>query len=410
MNRRQFTAAVLVAAPAAALVGCSSGAGGASGPAEIVFADWQWLEPGRGDRLWDAMNEFTKVNDQVTLKQESSTRADYEKKMQTEIGAGGGPDLLIVPQGLLYQMQSANLLLPLEGVEDDSLADQETFDGQRLVYGWELVNFGFIWNKSLLADAGVEPPTDMAGILAAAKQITAKTGKPGFAVRNSTNEMQPWWSDFQHWVYGYGGAWSADGKLTIANPQNVEAVMMLKKLYDSGSMPIGDDASTFRSRFAKGEIAMMFDNASVLFTILDGNKQLTSSDVGVAHLPFPTDNDSLVTNFIGINKNTKRPDEAMAFLKWLSSPDGQKVAAGGIFPTLNATATPPPADIVAKYPWIKVYAEAAKTAKGSPLIPGFELQTPQISTIIMKAIEKVLVSNADPTTSLQDAQKAAEAI
>lgn len=412
MHGKRFKGAALFLAAAVVLAGCGTGeeTDGGDGKVELSFANWQWLEPGRGERLWKSMLEYEKVNPKVTFKKVSATRAEYEKTIQTQMGAGTGPDVLIVPPGLLYQLAAADLLVPLEGVAEDPHLAQETHKGKRLAYTWEVVNFGFFWNKKLLDQAGVKPPTDMAGVLAAARAVTAKTGKPGFAVRSSTSELNPWWADFASWPYGFGGGWSKDGKLTINDPKNVEAVTALKKLYDSGSMPIGDDASTFRSRFANGEIGMMFDNASVLFTILEGNKQLASEDVGVATLPFPTDNSSQITNFVGVNKHSKHQAAAMDFIKWLGSQEGQRISAEGLFPTLNATATPPPDDIAAKYPWIKVYREQAKTAQGSPFIPGFELSTPQISTVVMKAIETVLVNNQDPAAALDQAQKAAEAV
>ncbi|MGW4423224.1 ABC transporter substrate-binding protein [Streptosporangium sp. NPDC004631] len=412
MHRKSFKGVTLLLAAAVALAGCGADVetDGGNGKVELSFANWQWLEPGRGDRLWKSMLEYEKVNPKVSFKKVSATRAEYEKTVQTQMGAGGGPDVLIVPPALLHQLEAANLLVPLEGVADDPHIEKETLKGKRLVYTWEVVNFGFFWNKKLLAQADVKPPTDMAGLLTAASAITKKTGKPGFAVRTSTAELNPWWADFASWPYGFGGGWSKDGKLTINDPKNVEAVTALKKLYASGAMPIGDDASTFRSRFANGEIGMMFDNASVLFTILAGNKELTSEDIGVATLPFPTDNSSQITNFVGVNKNSKHQAEAMGFIKWLGSQEGQKASAEGVFPTLNATAAAPPDDVAAEYPWIKVYREQAKSALGSPFIPGFELSTPQISTVVMKAIESVLVNNQDPATALDQAQKAAEAV
>lgn len=412
---------VAITATAGLLLAACSGGGGSGddGPTdpnakiELTFANWQWMEPGRGDKLWDSILKYQDEHPNVTFKRQEITRADYEKTLQTQMGAGGGPDLLIVPPAMLPELGEADLLVPLDGVSEEGnshIAD-ETYNGQRLAYTWEVVNFGFFWNKKLFEEAGIdEAPTDMAGVLAAAEAITEKTGKPGFAVRNSMNEEQPWWTDFANWIYGYGGAWSADGELTINDPHNVEAVAGLKELYDSGSMPVGDDASTFRSRFKNGEIGMMFDNASVLFTMLDGNDKLTSDDIGVATLPFPTDNSSQITNFVGVSQNSKNREAAMDVVRWLSSEEGQEATAGGIFPTLNATAAAPPADIVEKYPWIETYREQSATATGSPVITDFELQTPQIRTIVLKAVESVLVNDQDPAQALEQAQQAAGAL
>lgn len=417
MQRSIIRAVAIAAAACLTLTACSTSetrdtATGSDGKVELTFANWQWLEPGRGEALWNSMLKYQEKNPNVALKKLEITRADYEKTLQTQMGAGGGPDLLIVPPALLPELATAGLLTPLEDVSEkgDGHVEQETFDGERLAYTWEIVNFGFFWNKNLLAEAGVEPPTDMDGVIEAAEAITAATGKPGFAARHSLNEEQPWWADFTNWPYGFGGGWSKDGELTIDDPKNVEAVTAFKKLYDSGAMPVGDDASTFRSRFKNGEIGMMFDNASVLFTMLDGNEVLTPNDIGVAPLPFPTENSSLITNFVGVNRNSDHAEEAMDFIRWLASPAGQESSAQGLFPTLNATAATPSADIVAEHPWIEAYSEGAKTAKGSPVIAGFELETPQIKTMVMKAIEGVLINGDDPADALKRVQEAAEAL
>jgi multiple sugar transport system substrate-binding protein len=412
MSTRVVRLVALAVVLVAGLTACSGSRPGttSAGKTVLTFANWQWLEPGRGATLWQSMLRYQKSHPDVVFRKQAITRADYEKTLQTQIGAGGGPDVLIVPQALYAQLATADLLVPLSGVADDPHRAQETYHGRRLVYTWEVVNFGFFWNKKLLHRAGVQRPTDMPGLLAAARAVTAATGKPGFAVRSSTSELQPWWSDFGNFVYGYGGAWSRHGKLTIDDPHNVAAVAALKQLYRSGTMPVGDDASTFRSRFANGEIGMMFDNASVLFTILDGNKKLSADDVGVAPMPLPTDDSSQVTNFVGVSRNSPHQQAAMDFLRWLGSGPGQQAAARGIFPSLNATATAPPRQLTDRYPWIDAYRTQAKTAGGSPVIPGFELQTPQIATVVMQSIENVLVNDRDPAQALRDAQHAVEGL
>lgn len=408
MSRKTSGIAVLTVALALALSACAAQSGGSSAdePVELTFANWQWLEPGRGELLWEAMLEFEESHSNVTLKRQDLTRANYDSTIQTQIGAGEGPDILIVPPSMFPTMTDANLLVPIADLPDYPGAAGETVDGERVAYTWSTATFGFFWNEAILAEAGVQPPTTMDELLAAAEQITAATGKPGFAVRSSLSEEGPWWSDFANWVYGYGGAWSDGTNLTINDPMNIEAVAMLKRLYDAGVMPIGDDASTFRSRFANGEIGMMFDNSAVLYTILEG--PLESADVGVSTLPFPTSNSSRVTNFVGVNANSSHPDEASEFVRWLASDDGQEVLAAALFPGLTATGASAPADVEAEYPWIVHYQEQATTATGSPVVAGFELETPQIQSIVMSAIENVLINDVDPADALSDAQAAAE--
>ena len=103
--------------------------------------------------------------------------------------------------------------------------------------------------------------SEPAKLIAAAKAIKDKTGNPGFAVRHQISEETPWWIDFSNWSYGFGGAWSKDGKLTINSPENVAAVTAYRDMYKSGAMAVGDDASTFRSKFQQGKIGIDRDKS-----------------------------------------------------------------------------------------------------------------------------------------------------
>src|SRR5690606_8837509 len=139
-----------------------------------------------------------------------SPRSGYEQLIQTQIGAGAGPDLLVIPTGLLPELASARLLVPLTdevSSEGDVNLERESPEGERVVYTWEVSSYGFFWNKEILEQADVTPPHDMESLLAAAIAIKEKTGKPGFAVRSSLSEEAPWWEDFQSWIYGFGGSW-----------------------------------------------------------------------------------------------------------------------------------------------------------------------------------------------------------
>ena len=87
------------------LAGCGGGStkdGKAAGDGgELTFASWQWLEPGRGDQLWQAVQSYQSVNAKATLKQQAIARKDYESTIKTQIGGRGGPDILIIPDSFL---------------------------------------------------------------------------------------------------------------------------------------------------------------------------------------------------------------------------------------------------------------------------------------------------------------------
>ncbi|MFD9948092.1 ABC transporter substrate-binding protein [Nonomuraea sp. NPDC059023] len=407
-----LTAAVL------AVTACGGG-GGTGKPAdeggELVFANFQWLEPNRGDQLWKAVTGYQQANPKARLKQQAITRKDYESTLKTQMGARGGPDILLIPDTFFPELAQNGLLEPVGDVlapEDKAKLNNgnkaAVFKEEQLAYAWEIVNYALFWNEKLLKEAGVEPPTDLPGLVAAAKAIKDKTGNPGFAVRHQINEEAPWWIDFSNWPYGFGGGWSRGGKLTIDSPENVAAVTAYKQMYDSGAMSVGDDASTFRSKFKEGKIGMMIDNSSALFTMVNGNQVVPSaSGVGAGKLPFPGQGSSHASFFVGINKNSKNKALAKDWLKWFFSARAQESAAAALGASVIGTDAQPPRAFLTENPWVETFREQAPNSSDA-VIDGFETKTPQIRHIVLQEIEKVLVQDEDPAAALKRAQQEAE--
>jgi multiple sugar transport system substrate-binding protein len=404
--------AVLLSITACSGGGSASDAGPpASEGGQLTVSNWQWLEPGRGDKLWSVVEGYSKVNPKATMKKVSVARADYEKTISTQLGARNGPDLIVIPDTYFAKLAQSSLLEP---VEDAVPADQKQklnstndfgkYQGKQLAYTWETVNYALFWNKSLLKKAGVEPPTDSASLLAAAQAIKAKTGVPGFAVRSQMAEETPWWIDFSSWPYGFGGQWSKNGKLTIDAPENVQAVTAFKKMYDSGAMSTGDDASTFRTKFAQGKIGMMIDNSSALTSMVGGGTNpVKSADVGASAMPFPTPASANTGEWIGINKYSKHKALAKDFLKYLYTADAQKALAGALGASSPGTDAPTPESFVAANPWVPVYKKQTETSR-SAVVEGFADKTPQIAHIVLSHVSEVLINNVDPATAMKAAQ------
>jgi multiple sugar transport system substrate-binding protein len=399
---------------------CGGSSGADSGPAasaggQLTISNWQWLEPNRGDALWSVVQGYTKVNPKATLKKESIARADYEKTIATQLGAHSGPDLIVIADTDFANLAKSGVLEPIDGVlpADEKKALNATNDfgkyqGTQLAYTWETVNYALFWNKKILQKAGVQPPTDFDSLLADAKAIHNKLGIPGFAVRSQMAEEVPWWVDFSNWPYGFGGQWSKDGKLTIDDPKNIEAVKAFKKMYDSGAMDTGDDASTFRTKFSQGQVGMMIDNSSALYTMVGGTgNPVKSTDVEASKLPFPTSHSANVGEWIGVNKYSKHKALAEDFLKYLYKSSTQTDLAAALGASSPGTDAPTPQSFIAANPWVPVYKKQAADSM-STVVQGFAAQTPKISHIVLSHISDVLVNNTDPAKAMHAAQQEAK--
>ena len=406
--------------------GCSGGGGGGSSSGDngaspdeggtLVYASWEWAEPTRGAQIWDALQAYTKLHPKVTLQQKTITRADYEKTISTQLGAGGGPDVMIIPDPFLPTLEAANSLEPLNPAITAEITpaltssnDSYKVDGKQLALVWETSNYALFWNKAILDQAGVKPPTTVAELVTAAQTIKKVTGKTGFAVRHQMNEETAWWTDFSNWPAGYGGSWSKDGKLTINSAENIAGVNALKQVYESGAFAIGDDASTYRSKFGAGDIAMIIDNSNIPFSIAAKNTVVPSSQIGASALPFPTPDSVHVANLVGVNANSKNKAIALDFVHWMYSSAAQQSLANALFPSAPGTSVKPDASLISANPWYDPFYAQGPNSR-SAIIPGFETQTQPISSIILSQVSRVLTSGVSAQEAMDAAQKEAAAL
>ena len=91
-RRSLMTSALSVALAAGALVAPMS----AQAETTLVIANSQWLDALRGQNLWAAIKKFEETHSDVTLEQEAIPSKDYPDRLMTEMGAGQGPDIMIV--------------------------------------------------------------------------------------------------------------------------------------------------------------------------------------------------------------------------------------------------------------------------------------------------------------------------
>ncbi|ODT71894.1 MAG: sugar ABC transporter substrate-binding protein [Pelagibacterium sp. SCN 63-23] len=390
----------------------SAGTVSAQEPVTLVISNSQWLDALRGTNLWNALLKYEDVAPHVTLEQLAIPSAQYADRITTELGAGQGPDIAIMQDGLFYAIAKAGLLVPLDAVVESSDALNSTnengiVDGEQLGIAWQRAVYALIYNRSLLDAAEGEVPSDVAGLIANAEAVTAATGAVGFTSRHQISDFTGWYMDFQNWAYGFGVNWVDDaGNLTINTSEAVAAVAAFKDVYDSGIIPIGDDMPTQRTRFKENTVGFSIDNSGGTLNIATGGA-LASTDLEAAPLPFPEPG-AHQQLFLGVSTHSDHQDEAIAFLEWLVSAEGQQALREASGPDALATDVPVTENFRATNPWADTFAELATTSR-STLIPGHEGETGPIMRHVMEALERVIIANEDPETALAAAQAAVDA-
>ena len=415
IDRRTFLGAAGAVATGFALAGCGATPGidpsrPASAGGTLKFGSWQWLEPGRGAAMWQAIQVYQKANPSAALAQSTTPFLSFADKLNTELGGKGGPDVFVVQDVNFYPLADAGILAPLTSVISshkgrpfNHTSKSGVVNGVQYGITWERLNWNFFWNRNILAKAGVAPPTNVAELISAASQIRSATGLDGFGVRHQMTEFDSWFMDFDVWTYGFGGSWSDGRRPTIDSAENIAGVEAFGQVYRSGAMPIGDDASTMRTKFREGRLGMMIDVSSTVAGILRSSKALTSADIGFAdRIPFPQPSAHqeivLAVNGYGKNKNL-----AADFVGWVGSDEGQTALRAAMGPSTLATDVPLAPDYAAANPWAKAFIDLAAESR-SPLIRGYEAQTKAIMREVMTQVERYLVDGGDAAKALATAQ------
>ncbi|MGI5186400.1 ABC transporter substrate-binding protein [Dactylosporangium sp. CA-152071] len=378
----------------------------------LEITHWDLLAPSYGAKMWETFQGYQQQNPKATLTKQELTRADYETTIKTQIAAGGGPDVFAVADTFLPELAEAGVLEPLDGVFGADAKLNVTNEGgkwrgKQLAVTAQIAPYALLWNKDILAQAGVQPPTTPEELVTAAKTIKEKTGITGFAVRHRIAEENPWWIDFNNWPQGFGGGWSDGKTLTIDRPENIAALKAYKAVYDSGAFAVGDDASTFRTKFKEGKLAMLIDATGAPTAMI--SEKVPGTSIMSSKLPFPGKNTSQVGIYFVVNKHSKNKELAKDFLRWLVQPQPQQKLSEVIGNASTvAVDTTVPETYVKANPWVTAYRANAPFSHDA-VVDGFEAKTPQIRHIVLQWIEKVLLQNVPPEEALAKAAQEAKA-
>lgn len=409
-RRVKHGAAVAAVLSLTAGMAACSGSSSASDGGTLVVANYQFLEPGRGDQLWNGLLGYEEFNDKATLEQTASPYLQYVDKLNTELGAGGGPDVFVVQEAQFATLAEAGLLEPLNDVLADSdlnsLNEGLKVDGDQVGVIWEQVTYALIGNKNLMEQAGIDAlPTNIDELITASRQIQESTNADGFAVRHLMSEFDSWWMDYNVFPYGFGGSWSDGSELTIDSPENIAGLEVYKEIYDAGIMPIGDDASTFRTKFKENQLAFMIENNGATLSFTEGG-QISGTDIVSGPLPF-TDPGQHQRIVFAVNKNSDNVELAKDFIRWFVSEEGQTAIRPGLGASTLATDVPLSDEFQSAHPWAPTFLDQAATSR-SNLVEGFETDTKAIMQIVMRAVERVITQGDDPAQALAEAQSEAQ--
>jgi multiple sugar transport system substrate-binding protein len=327
----------------------------------------------------------------------------FAQTVLTQMSAGKGPDLLRMDIPGFEQAAHGKLLAPMDKMFDQSKYDliksNDTYNfvnGKRYGVIFEAINYALIYNPSLIST----PPKTFSQFVADAKAAT-KDGVYGYAVRTTQPESAGMWQDLCSYVYGFGGSWGNGTKLTINSPKVIEAIDAFKEIYDAGVEPKGATASTYRTMYSQGKVAMMADHGGIPSVVQGLNPKIP---VEAAPIPFPVKHQAVAIAPLVVNQASKHKAADATFIRWLLKPENQTALQEVLGGSSVAVKTTRSASELKAHPYLKVYDDLNGT--GYPFtVKGFEAKTEQISNIVVQQVIAALSGQQTVKAAMDKAQQ-----
>jgi multiple sugar transport system substrate-binding protein len=225
---------------AALAFGTIAGQPAAAEDITLEFTVWNYSL----DTIQDNARKFEAENPGVKVKITDYTWPDYQDSLVLRFRSGTPTDIAYVGQDWLPAWAAAGFLAPLDDVAPaDVLADLKkdmagfsvsdmTYKGK--IYGlpYYADTISFIYNKKVLADAGIAVPQTWDEVMAAAEKLKAQ-GMEHPIVYEFNQELPNFFDAFVSQVYGRGGdLFDKDQKATFDNPESA-AYKQLQWLADA---------------------------------------------------------------------------------------------------------------------------------------------------------------------------------
>jgi multiple sugar transport system substrate-binding protein len=317
-SRRLFGAVAAVGTAALLLAGCSSSAPETADGREpvVMWGSWSGEQVAQLEEQAAAFNASQDEYEVSFVSQEL-----VEEKLLTSLAGGQVPDLVLwdryqtslyAPKGALQSIddfvQKDNV--DLDAFYEPALSEMRVDDK---LYGLPLLvdDRSLYYNKTMFAEAGIQPPTTWEEVKSAAEALTVRDG--GTLTRSGFLLSDP--GLFNMWLWQAGGELvNEDSTKTAFNsPEGIEVLDYWKSLMDAGVYEQGFGDGT--DAFAEGKAAMKLDGPWAL----DALNKVDGLDYGVVPPPVgPSGDKGAAMGGFGlvIPEGAKNPEGAWAFEKW----------------------------------------------------------------------------------------------
>ena len=258
----------------------------------------------------------------VTVTFEPQT--DMATALQAALAAGDPPDIFYVEEIRLPDLADAGALMPIpEGAitePDDiypSLTESFTYDDTWYCPPKDFSTLGLVYNVDMLEAAGVEPPTNMEELAAAAEALTAD-GVVGLSMNLALDRVGPF-------LLANGGYIVNEdvSEMTLDTEENAASLQYLADLFQSGaaSSAAALDAGWPGEAFGQEKVAMVIEGNWIVGAMAN---EFPDVNWAVAELPEGTAGSATYafTVCYAVAAEAPNPEASWAAIDFLTGPEG----------------------------------------------------------------------------------------
>lgn len=367
---------------------------------------WLW-ENGKAQKMAEM---FHKEYPDIIVEPIPQPYEGYLKKLVTVMRAKNPPDLFnahvlwmatLAPTGGLMDVTDEIHELGGSGYFFNGPLESTKFKSRYYGFPYRTSAEVLVWNKNLFRAAGLDPetpPRTWSELLWAAKQITEKTGYPGFGI--SCKEPHASW-EFRRLILNFGGDVVDDPvnptRATIDGKPGILAGQYYQNLVKAGVLPINALANNMddtKLEFTAGRLGM-FVSSTAYFSLFDE----AGIDYGVTLIPGhgyggvgvePT-----LAFFIGVSNYTEHKKEALEFVNFLLRPENNTWFTEAL-PTVRKAAKAPRFDT----PKLNVVMQQMEYAAPAMKF----VQRAEVCNILEETVQRIVLGE-DVERVLDDAAK-----
>lgn len=315
--------------------GISFMAMGAAQAVEIEY--WQYVFDSRVQAMDQLIAKFEAANPDITVKQTTFPYADYQTRVVAAKVAGQGPDVVQLFYGWTDQFVNGGLIKPLDPavfphaeIEADFFPIVSAMKRGDDYYGLPTAvrSLALFYNKAIFAEAGVEPPTNLEELLAAAEATTKRDGSGNITTAGITMDMagqdHHWWREVLIRQNG-GVPYDAEGNVAYNDAAGAAALKFYTDLQTEKKVGLVGFMDEGQAAFRAGMAAMTIDGTFRLGAFA-GNP----FEWGVVELPADANGlrsnySSYFANAIGATSEGEELIAAQKFLQYISSPEAMQI-------------------------------------------------------------------------------------